>query len=132
MRVAAAAASLLTLVGLLAAVPASGRARPPARGFRVSGSIEGLRPGILRLIDLRVRNPYRRTMRLVSVSARVGAAGRHCTRWNLDVRPFRGRLAIPRARTRVVRLRVELQPTAAPECRGARFPLAFRARAVLE
>jgi hypothetical protein len=131
MRVAAIAASLLTLVGLLAAVPASGGAAPSAVRFRVEGSIEGLFPGARRFMKLKVRNPFPRTMQLVSLSADVRRARRLCTASNLDVRPFRGRFAIPPRRTRVIRLLVELQPTAAEECKRARFPLRFRAKAIV-
>jgi hypothetical protein len=131
MRIAAIAASLLTLVGLLAAVPASGGARPDAVQFRVSGSINGLFPGARRFMNVKIRNPYKRTLRVLSVSADVRHARRLCTGSNVDVRPFRGRLSILPRRSRVVRLLVEMQPTVAEECKGARFPLRFRARAVV-
>jgi hypothetical protein len=132
MRVAAIAASLLTLVGVLAAVPASGKARPGAVGFRVTGSVGGMYPGARRFLNLKIRNPYKRPMRLVAVTARVRGPRRACTRWNLDVRPFRGRLVIPRGRARIARLLVRMPRTAAQECNGARFPLVFRARAVVQ
>jgi hypothetical protein len=131
MRVAAIAASLLTLVGLLAAVPASGKRHPAQVGFRVSGSVQGLFPGARRFMSVKIRNPYGRPMRLVSLSADVRRARRLCTGSNVDVRPFRGRLSISPRRTRVVRLLVHMQPTVAEECKGARFPLRFRAKAVL-
>jgi hypothetical protein len=130
MRVAAIAASLLTLVGLLAAVPASGgEQRSPVR-FRLSGSISGLYPGAKRFMSVKIHNPYRRAIRVVFVSAEVGRGKRFCTGANLHIRPFRGRLVIPRHSMRIVRLRVAMPLTAAPECDGARFPLIFRARAV--
>lgn len=132
MRAVAIAAGLLTLVGVLAAVPAAGKPRRGLAPFRVTGSVEGLVPGIPGVIPVKVRNPYRRPMTLVSVTARVRNASERCTRWNLDVRPFRGRLRIPRGRTRVARLRVRMPLNAAPECRGAKFPLDFRARAVVQ
>ena len=131
MRVAAIAASLLTLVGLLAAVPASGGAHRNAVRFQVSGSVQGLFPGARRFMNVKIQNSYQRTMQVVSVSADVRRARRLCTGYNVDVRPFRGRLSIPPRRTRVVRLLVHMQPTAAEECKGARFPLRFRAKAVL-
>lgn len=131
MRIAAIAASLLTLVGLLAAVPAAGKQGPRLGSFRVTGSVEGLTPGAPGTLLVKVRNPYRRAMTLVSLTTHVGDASRKCTRWNLDVGPFRGRLRVPRGRTRVARLSVRMPATAAPECRGAKFPLAFRARAVV-
>lgn len=131
MRIAVIAASLLTLVGLLAAVPASGGGqRSPVR-FRLSGTVAGLYPGARRFMNVKIKNPYRRSMRVVSVTAQVRRGARFCTGSNLDVRPFRGRLVIPRRRARIVRLRVEMQPTAAQECSGARFPLVFHARAVV-
>jgi hypothetical protein len=131
MRIAGIAASMLILVGLVAAVPASGKPRRGLPPFKVTGSVEGLLPGVPGFIPVKVRNPYRRPMTLVSVTARVRNANERCTRWNLEVRPFRGRLRIPRGRTRVARLRVRMPLTAAPECRGAKFPLDFRARAVV-
>ena len=130
MRVAAIAASLLTLVGLLAAVPASGGGQGASR-FRLSGSVDGLYPGAKRFMSVKIRNPYRRPIRVVSVSAQVGRGKRFCSGANLHVRPFRGRLVIPRRQTRSVPLRVEMPLTAAPECDGARFPLVFRARAIM-
>src|SRR5687767_3531228 len=123
MRVAAIAASLLTLVGLLAAVPASGKRDPGPVGFGVSGSVQGLFPGARRFMSVRIRNPYHRPMRLVSLSTDVRRARRLCTGSNVDVRPFRGRLSIQPGRTRVIRLLVHMQPTVAAECKGARFPL---------
>jgi hypothetical protein len=131
MRLAATAASLLTLVGLLAAVPAAGKPRRPLVPFKVTGSAEGLVPGAPGFIRVKIRNPYRGPMRVVSVTALVRNASPRCTGWNLDVRSFRGRLVIPRGRTGVARLRARLPLTAAPECAGARFPLDFRAKAVV-
>jgi hypothetical protein len=130
MRVAAIAASLLTLVGLLAAVPASGGGQRSSQ-FRLSGSVSGLYPGAKRFMTVKIHNPYQRPIRVVSVSAQAGRGKRFCSGANLHVRSFRGRLVIPRRRTRVVRLRVQMALTAAPECKGARFPLLFRARAVV-
>jgi hypothetical protein len=129
-RFAAIAASLLTLVGLLAAVPAAGGAERSLR-FRISGSISGLRPGAPRFMNVRVRNPHRRPIRILSVWAQVGRGKRYCTGANLHVRPFHGLLVVPRRRTRILRLRVLIPRTAASECDGARFPLSFRGKAVM-
>jgi hypothetical protein len=131
MRIAAIAASMLTLVGLLAAVPAAGKTRRGLAPFKVTGSVDGLYPGVPGVLRVKVRNPYRRAMRVVSLTARVGDASRRCTRFNLEVGRFRGRLVIARGRTGVARLSARIPLTAAPECRGARFPIAFRARAVV-
>jgi hypothetical protein len=82
-------------------------------------------------MTVKIHNPYQRPIRVVSVSAQVGRGKRFCSGANLYVRPFHGRLVIPRRRMRVVRLRVAMARTAAPECNGARFPLIFRGRAVV-
>jgi hypothetical protein len=122
---------MVVLLAMLAALPASGDARRGTVRFRLSGSIEGLYPGARRAMKVTVRNPFVRTMELVSVRAGVERAGRACSGQNVVVRPFRGRLRIPARRRRVVRLLVAMAPTAAEECKRARFPVRFRARGVL-
>jgi hypothetical protein len=132
-RTASAAASAL-LIGTLAAGGAlAGSSGPPpsSRGFTVTGSVSGLYPGGRAWLPATVRNPYRRPLRLLSLTAVVRRGRRACSGANLEVRPFRGRLTVPPRRSRVVRLRVRMPLTAAPECNGARFPLVFRGRGVL-
>jgi hypothetical protein len=125
------AAGVLVVVGALAALPAAGETRRGPVGFRLSGSVEGLYPGVRRAMKVTVRNPFARTMLLVSIRGDVGRAGRACSGHNVDVRPFRGRLGIPARRRRVVRMLVAMAPTAAEQCKRARFPIRFRAKAVL-
>jgi hypothetical protein len=122
---------VLGVLALLAALPASGDARRGSVGFRLSGSLDGLYPGARRSLKVTVRNPFVRTMRLVSLHADVGRAGRTCSSANIEVRPFRGRLRIPGRRRRIVRLLATMAPSAAEECKRARFPIRFRGRAVL-
>lgn len=129
-RTVAAAASAL-IAGALVAGAAVGFPRgpePALRGFTVTGSVDGLLPGGRAWLRATVRNPYRRPLRVTSVTAAVGRGGRACAGSNLHVRPFTGRLVVPPRRARVVRLRVEMPMTAAPECSGVRFPLRFRAK----
>jgi hypothetical protein len=125
------AAGVLIVVGTLAALPASGDVRRGPVGFGLSGSVDGLYPGARRAMKVTIRNPFRRRLELVSVRASVGRARRACSGANLEVRPFRGRLRIARRQRRVVRLLATMAPTAAEECKRARFPLRFRARGVL-
>ena len=131
MRRAIVGVSVLAMAGAVAVLPAAGRAGPADVEFRVSGSVTGLFPGARRLMAVRVQNPYRRPLRLLSVAADVGQARRYCTASNLTLRPFRGRLSIPPRSARVVRLGVALEPTAAQDCSGGRFPLRFRAKGLL-
>jgi hypothetical protein len=131
MRRKAILASVLAVAGTLALLPAAGGAqRGPVR-FSLGGNVVGLYPGAKRQLAVNVRNPFRRKLRLVAVDTEVRRASRLCTAANLDIRPFRGALLIAPRRTRVVRLRVLMPETAAQECSAARFPLVFRARAVL-
>jgi hypothetical protein len=126
-------AAALALIGAVAAAGAFAGGdghRPDRRSFTVKGSVSGLYPGRSVLLPAVVRNRSRRPIRLVYLTARVRDPGRTCTRHNLEVRPFHGRFLIPGRRSRVVRLRVRMPETAAPECRGARFPLVFSGRAV--
>jgi hypothetical protein len=122
---------MLVVLAMLAALPASVDARRGPVKFRLSGSVEGLYPGARRTMRVTVRNPFARAMRLLSVHATAGRGGRLCSGRNIAVRPFRGRLRIPARRRRVVRLLVAMEPTAAEECKRARFPVRFRGRAVL-
>jgi hypothetical protein len=128
---AVAAASMLCALVAGGALAGSSGPYPAPRGFTVTGSVSGLFPGGKAWLRATVRNPYRRPLRLVSLTVDVRSGLRACSGSNLDVRPFRGRLVVPSRRTRVVRLLVRMPLTAAPECSGARFPLTFRARGIL-
>jgi hypothetical protein len=130
---ASAAASALVIGALVAggAFAGSSGPYPSSRGFSVTGSVSGLYPGGKAWLPARVRNPYRRPLRLLSLTVAVRGGRRACSGANLEVRPFRGRLVIPPRRARVVRLLARMPLTAAPECNGARFPLIFRGRGTL-
>lgn len=116
---------------MLAVLPASGDARRGPVSFHLSGSVDGLYPGARRSMKVTIRNPFARTMRLLSVQADVARARRGCGGRNVEVRPFRRGLSIPAHRRAVVRLFVRMAVTAQEPCRRARFPIRFRARAVL-
>lgn len=128
---AGAAASLIGALVAGGALGGSSGPHPSPRGFTVSGSVAGLYPGGRAWLRATVRNPYRRPLRVLSLTAAVRPGRRACSGANLDVRPFRGRLVVPPRRSRVIRLLVRMPLTAAPECNGARFPLVFRGRGVL-
>jgi hypothetical protein len=131
MPVSAIAASFLALAGMLATVPASGGTDGSELRFRVTGSVSGLYPGARRSMRVKIRNPFRGAIVVRSVTAQVRRARRACSGSNVEVRPFRGRVRVPARGARVVGLLVRMPATAADECRGARFPLVFRARAAL-
>ena len=131
MHVSAIAASFLALAGMLATVPASGGTVGSELRFQVSGSVTGLYPGARRSMRVKIRNPFKRAIVVRSDTAQVRRARRGCSGSNVEVRPFRGRVRVPAQGARVVRLLVRMPVTAADECRGARFPLVFRARAAL-
>jgi len=128
---AVAAASIIGALVAGSALAGSSGPDPAPRGFVVTGSVSGLSPGGRAWLRATVRNPYRRLLRVHSVTVAVRGARPGCSGSNVDVRPFTGRLLVPPRRARVVRLLVRMPLTAAPECRGASFPLAFRGRGTL-
>jgi hypothetical protein len=126
-----AAASMIGALVAGGALAGSSAPYPSSRGFSVSGSVSGLYPGGKAWLPAKVRNPYRRPLRLHSLKVVVRGGRRACSGSNLQVRPFSGRIVIQPRRTRVIRLLVRMPLTAAPECNGARFRLDFRARGTL-
>ena len=135
------AGKLAAIAGLTAiAAWAAGSALPlpyrdggqrPAAGpaLRLSGSAVGLFPGGTTRLRVTVQNRRAFAVVVRRVSVGVRHARRGCRARTVSVRPFRGRLLVrPRAR-RVVVLRISMARNAPNTCRGARFPLRFRALA---
>jgi hypothetical protein len=94
---------------------------------RLGGHAVGLYPGSVERLRVEVENVGRRPVVVRSVEAEVGAANRRCSRRNVSVSSFRGRLRVPPHRRRWVHLTVAMRPNAANACQQARFPLTYRA-----
>jgi hypothetical protein len=129
-----AGAALAAVAALLAfSLSAFGASRPkqPLRGFKLSGSVQGLYPGGRGTLAVAVRSPYRRKLRVVSLRVNVRDASRACRASNLSVKPFRGVVIVRPRGVRVVRLPVRMAKSAGDACRGARFPLRIAAKGIL-
>ena len=127
-------AALAGLVALLAfSFSALGAPRPkqPTRTFKLSGSVRGLYPGGLGHVAVTVHNPYRKTLRLRALRVLVRRARPGCPASVLRLKPFRGYLDVRPRRSRKVWVAVRMIPSAGNACRGARFPLSFRANGVV-
>lgn len=120
-----AARTLPSLLGAEGAAAVSGR----GPWLRVSGHVSGLYPGVRKRLPVRVANRFPFPVRLRSIGARIGDAGPGCSRRNLSVRRYRGRLPISPHRSRRAVLWIAMAVAAPLACEGARFPIRFGARA---
>jgi hypothetical protein len=121
------------LAGISATVVVAAAVAVPAgtpTSFSISGHVDGLFPGAELALPVRIRNPYRRRIRVVSVRASVGPSGRPCPMRNVQVSSFRGSLVVAAHRSRWISLRVRMLRSAASACQGEVFPLRFIGRAV--
>lgn len=123
-RAVAALAGAVALACSLTAF-AAGEARPSPKRFTITGGATGLYPGGVGHIMMKVRNPYRRHLRVRSLRVRVLDAGPRCRASNLHVIPFRGFVDVRPRRTYVVRVIARMVSSAPAGCSGARFPLRF-------
>jgi hypothetical protein len=124
-------------IGLVLVLAASGAARTsdggarkvgPRISLRVSGGVRGLYPGARLHLRLKVRNTRGFPIRVVSLKVRVGNASKRCRRRALRIGRLRRRLLVPAHRSRRTALRVTMLRSAPDACKGAVFPLRFKAR----
>jgi hypothetical protein len=97
-------------------------------GLKVTGHVDGLYPGAVTRLRVRIRNPFGFDVVVRSVRARVKAAA-GCGPENLSVTRFRGHRLVPAGRARRVRLPIAMSAAEADPCQGAKFPLRFAVRA---
>ena len=98
--------------------------------FSITGHIDDLTPGGDSSLTVKIRNPWSRKIRVLSVSARVDPSGRPCPVDNVRIHGFRGSLMIPARASRSVILAATMRRSAPPVCAGAAFPLRFSGKAV--
>ncbi len=96
---------------------------------KVRGNVDGLYPGAVRVLRVRVRNRFAFPVRVVQLRTKVKHASPDCTRQYLKVRRVKRpkKLLEPEAKRRI-RVKAQMLPTAPDACQGARWPLRFRAR----
>jgi hypothetical protein len=136
MRTRLAVAAPTVAIGLVLVLAASGavqRSDEAARkgrqhlSLRVSGGVRGLYPGARLRLRLKVRNTRGFPIRVVSLKVRVGNASRGCRRRQLRIGRFHRALVVPAHRSRRAALPVTMLRSAPDACKGAVFPLRFRA-----
>ena len=126
---------LALVVGIMATVATAAAAMIPFRAstphrFSIRGSVSGLLPGAKTSLRVRIRNPYRRRIRVVSVRAFVNPSGHPCPVGNVRLKPFRGSLLIGARSSRSLSLEISMSRSAGMACQGAIFPLRFSGRAI--
>jgi hypothetical protein len=131
-------ALLLAAAALVAAAAgyavAAGRPWHPRHGprtFSITGHVEDLAPGEWTTLHVKVRNPWSRTIRVTSISARVDPSGRICPVANVRIGRFRGSVVVPPRSSRFFALAAGMRIAAPPACAGATFPLRFSGMAVV-
>ncbi len=98
--------------------------------FPISGSIQGLAPGVRSQLAVTISNPFRFPIRVVQLIVVVGNAGRPCEGTDLEIEPFHGPLQIPARATGTTRLGVILSNSSPDVCQGATWPLSYHGQAV--
>jgi hypothetical protein len=96
----------------------------------VTGTVQGLIPGVPRALTVRVANRRRYDIELRSIAVTAGQASDDCLAGRLALGGYRGRLQIRARRAKSLRVPIQLLPGAPEACQAAIFPLHYRARAV--
>jgi hypothetical protein len=92
----------------------------------ITGSLDGLEPGVPGHLTLRLRNAGTNTVAVALLSARVSGASDGCLPSALTVTSWHGRLVLPARGTGSARLPVVLAP-ASGHCAGATWQLTYTA-----
>jgi hypothetical protein len=127
--VSAALGLSVTALGAVAVWPDVGKAPTAPPGFRITGSAEGLLPGIPGRLNVTVRNPYRVAIRVTAIRVSARNVG-SCPGESLEPAPLRRPVVVPARATRRVVLPISLAADAPNACQGASFRLVFSGRAV--
>jgi hypothetical protein len=124
----------LVAPAIVLALASSGAAQTPApakptrpSALTVSGGVGGLYPGAVRVLRLKVRNSRGFPIRVVSLKVAVRNGSPTCSRSQLRVARLRRSFVVRARRTRRVPLRVTMLRSAPDGCKGAVFPLRFKA-----
>jgi hypothetical protein len=96
-----------------------------SNGFRISGSVDGLFPGKVAPLALKVTNPQKFAIVVKSLSVSVSNASATCTASNVGVTSFSGALSVPAGASAVATVRITLLHSAPNACQGAVFPLYY-------
>jgi hypothetical protein len=100
--------------------------------FKVRGSVRGLYPGKRKLLTLKVQNPQRYSIKVKTLTVKVGRSNKAgCKpRWIRPKRRVRISLLVPALARAFVSYPLKMLKRAPNACQGARWKLKFRGEAV--
>jgi hypothetical protein len=119
---------LVGVIMLLLIGPAGGSV-PAAGDIEVTGEVDGLYPGVVKMLDVRVTNPQPFTIRVTSVATAVDSADPSCPGSMLDIGGVRAPVDVPSGATGTVPIAVHMDGNAPESCQGVTFTLDFVATA---
>jgi hypothetical protein len=102
--------------------------------FYISGSVEGLYPGLSTELPLEVQNPNDSDIQVSSIGVRARSSNRPgCPATNVDlvVHPYSGPpFLVPAHQTVDISVPIEMPASVRNACQGAKFRIQFRGQAV--
>ena len=137
MRPLATACMLAVLLGIatfayasIVGTPEYPQAAKKSKGIRITGSVEGLNPGVPATLSAKVKNNSGRTVKVKSLRVTVGDAGPACPRNLLTVQKAKTKKkALKPRKTHTMPMTITLSAGVPDACQGAKFPLQFKAKA---
>jgi hypothetical protein len=99
--------------------------------FPISGSVQGLAPGVRSQLAVAISNPFEFPIRIIQLTVLVGDAPGPCVGKDLEIEPFRGPLQVPAGGRATTYLGVTLSDSSPDVCQAAAWPLTYRGQAVM-
>jgi hypothetical protein len=99
--------------------------------FPISGSVQGLAPGVRSQLAVAISNPFEFPIRIIQLTVVVGDAPRPCVGKDLEIEPFRGPVQVPARSRATTYLGVTLSDSSPDVCQAATWPLTYRGQAVM-
>jgi hypothetical protein len=104
----------------------AGKAPP----FTISGSVNGLAPGVGSQLPLSITNPFDFPIRVVTLTVAAGDAGGSCLGSNLQVQPLPGPVQVPARGSATALLAMTLSNRSPDVCQQATWPLTYGGQAI--
>lgn len=99
--------------------------------FPISGSVDGLAPGVRSRLAVTISNPFAFPIRVIQLTVVVGDPSGPCVGKDLEIEPFRGPLPVPARGRATTDLGVTLSPRSPDACQAATWGLVSRGQAVM-
>jgi hypothetical protein len=99
--------------------------------FPISGSVEGLAPGVRSRLAVTISNPFEFPIRIIQLIVVVGDSPGNCSGKDLEIEPFRGPLQVSARGRTTTYLGVTLSRRSPDVCQAATWRLIYRGQAVM-